>query len=145
MQKNVISITGLVQKEAGPLLTIGVAAPAISRQPSRKLPAPITANALVDTGAAMTIVCKSVIDQLGLQPVSYTTGRGFASGPVRCLLYNVDIVFRDARSDLVINFDVAMIDLSPHHFESVIGRDLLQQCDLSYRGFVGEFSLTVMR
>src|ERR1700730_10777345 len=58
------------------------------------LPQPVSATAMVDTGATGTVITPQIVQQLGLQPVGVTpTLTPTTLLPVFCNQYNVDLTF----------------------------------------------------
>jgi len=101
------------------------------------VPGPIIANLLIDTGASVTSVDSSVIDQLGLQPTGTVGIRTPSTGliPHTCSTYDVELTIPGPTQARHVPA-VAIIDghyLSQGH-QGLLGRDMLKDGRLIYCG-----------
>lgn len=135
----------------GPIVQIGIriSAPRGLALAKAKLPIPpaVITTGLIDTGASITCIDKSVIAKLGLVPTGscpiYSASSGTA--PQRCDLYDVSLtIFMDASQVQIasLTIPVAEIDLSQAAFDALIGRDVLQKALMVYNGAAATVSLT---
>lgn len=109
------------------------------RQDGFDIPAPQTVTALVDTGASMTKVVRSIlVDDLKMQPVGkvYESTASTGEAPVEWDLYAVYLgVVGVANGALAYDLPVSeALDLSGLGVRALLGRDVLDQCLLVYQG-----------
>src|SRR5574341_789392 len=86
-------------RETGPIieaLRIAVSTPAEEalRNSQQPIPAPLSVNAMIDTGATGTVIQDGVAAQLGLQPVGVVSMTTPSSTDVQCSTYAVRLVFQ---------------------------------------------------
>lgn len=105
------------------------------------VPSPITGTGIIDTGASITAVDVSIIQQLNIQPVGVSnvfTPQGSTQQelfPVRLLFVGTPIIF---------NFSSVLgSDLRKQGIFALIGRDVLSRCILVYNGPAGHFSFSM--
>jgi hypothetical protein len=98
---------------------------------------------LVDTGSNISGLDKSIISKLGL--VQYSdramvdgVGGTHSTGRFRCILF-LNIFGRKG-----LPLDVLEGDFEKSQYNGIIGRDVLQYCQLSYDGPSNQFSLTAI-
>jgi len=119
--------------------------------PSAK-PKEITVSALIDTGASVTIIDKSIVDQLELQAHGFCPISGFDSrtengdGPKKYPNYEVGLSILDTDEGnplLTIRTGQAVgHSLSNTRFDAIIGMDVLHHCHFSVRGPDDSYELT---
>ncbi|HET8775639.1 MAG TPA: retropepsin-like aspartic protease [Thermoanaerobaculia bacterium] len=103
--------------------------------------APITAVAMVDTGAQQTVLSPDVAAQLGLKAVgAVPVITPTTTEPVQCDLFHVNVYF--SPEVVVENVLAAQAPLIGHGFQCLIGRDVLQKGVLVYIGNENQFTLT---
>jgi hypothetical protein len=130
-------------------IRIGLSATQIQRLRAalRPIPQPITARALVDTGAEMTGVDSSLVQPLGLPARGSSMVNLPAHGGLNfSFLYDATVTIVHpsgiANQDLVVSsIAVLELPLAPLAFQVVIGRDLLARCRLLYNGLRNRFRL----
>lgn len=143
LNPNILVITG-------PILSVEVSIPKELAEKYTKekkvIPNPKTGFALIDTGASISGVDKSVITQLGVQPVGITNTLT-AAGEVEQNLYpahfkcpgeNIDIDFTS-----VLGVDLRGQQINKHPVIALLGRDVLSRFMLIYNGPGGFFSLAL--
>lgn len=94
---------------------------------------------VVDTGASHTLIDSGVMRSLGLQPTgSYpyhsTSSAGVAQ---RCDAYGVALAIGTASAGNLLRFDPVEVMANSfinHHYQGVLGRDILNQLYLAWRG-----------
>jgi len=125
----------------GPLLPIEVSVPQtlIDHLTSKGEPVPptVSGNALVDTGASISVVDLEVISKLKISPVGVVRVQTTAGQvdqnvfPMRFKLPNLTI-----ESETVVG-----ADLKPHRIVALIGRDVLSRFVFIYLGGTGRIVL----
>jgi len=125
----------------GPVLPIEISLPQtlMDYLTSRGEPIPpsVSGNALVDTGASITVVDSDVISRLKISPVGVARIQT-AAGQVNQNLFPA----RFKLPHLVIDFEaVAGADLRPHGIVALIGRDILSRFVFIYLGGSGRIIL----
>ena len=112
----------------------------------RSIPAPVQADFLVDTGASVTVLDPALVAQLSLVPRAGALATTVTAGTtIFVSQYDVSLSVQDVggtRPDLVLgNLLVAEIALGTSHYKGLLGRSVLQQCQLLYDGTSGTFRL----
>lgn len=105
---------------------------------------PELCRALIDTGAACTVVDLRLIREFQLQPTGLVELRSLDSGGGRNLRqrYRVGFTFTLPRVfTLPKAVEVIGVDLFHHNVQVLIGRDLLRLCRFGYDGPAGQFTL----
>jgi hypothetical protein len=131
---------------------IGLSAPAVQvlRNAGSPVPPPVSARALLDTGAEVSGADPAVLTPLaahGLQPLRFVFANLPAAGGVRFApQYNVTLTVvhpsGNPRANLLLrNHPVLELALAPLGYQAVIGRDVLDRCLLLYNGPGGSFTL----
>lgn len=92
--------------------------------------APLTINALWDTGASSSAICSKIVSDLGLQPLRKIDVT-HADGVSRKNLYKVNISLPN--KFLIKNIEVIEADLVGNNFDALIGMDIIT---------LGDFSIT---
>jgi len=128
----------------GPVVPVQIEIPIVLAQKlgaaGQPVPTPFVGNAMVDTGAGITCVDRSVAVALGLQPVG-TTHLAGAVGQGPRNLYAVRIVLWGGQ----LNVDAtgaAEADLGAFGIHALLGRDVLDKMLFIYDGTQGEFTLS---
>lgn len=137
---------------AGPCLPVQVEVPpalaAQLQQTGQAVPAPLAGFALIDTGASLSAVDGTVIQQLGVQPIGMVLV-GTAGGPQQQATYPARFTFPgttlpaiDFSSLLGANLAGQMVAIHQGPLIALLGRDLLQRFVLVYNGPGATFSLS---
>lgn len=133
----------------GPLLNVEVSIPNelanLFTKEKKVIPAPKAGLALIDTGATRTGVDKSVITQLGVQPVGITETLT-AGGKVKQNLFPAHLRFPGEKIDIDFS-SVLGVDLTGHQINkrpiiALLGRDVLSKFLFIYNGPGGFFSIS---
>jgi len=103
------------------------------------VPAPIPIQAIIDTGAEISVVRQGLAQQLGLTPSGYQYVTTPSSARVAVPEYDVRIVLP---SDIVIEASVIGAPLQARSAQCLIGRDVLANAVLVYLGPSNLFSLS---
>jgi hypothetical protein len=119
----------------------------VARQAGRPIPAPIDVPGIIDTGAELTCLDSGIVSQLNLVVAAVVLTNVPALGG-QSFVFKYEIVFRllhpsgNRADDLEIStLRIASLDLGPVGYKALIGRDVLELCDFTYRGPAGEFEL----
>lgn len=97
-------------------------------------------HAMIDTGAGLTLIDRSLVDTLELVPTDVTEVIGATGDPVECPLYDVRLEFVQPERRLIAgSVRVAAANLAPLKVDALFGRDLLSRCVLVYNGPQGQF------
>lgn len=138
-------------EQSGPLLNalLTVSAPgaqAMQRE-GRPVPKGFVAKGLVDTGASCTSIDPSVVEALGLRPVSRVPMITPSTGPDPILVdqYDIGVTIYSAKESVPLRIDALPVCGTPlinQGFHALIGRDILGQCLLFYNGATRQYSLS---
>lgn len=102
------------------------------------MPKPIIGNALIDTGASISVVDLSVISNLQISPVGISTVVTTA-GSVRQNLFPVKVML----PRLAVEISAVLgADLRPFGVVALIGRDILSRFLMIYHGLGGTVTLS---
>jgi len=103
------------------------------------IPTPITASAMIDTGATGTVIRQEMPGQLGLNPVGTAMINTPSSEGVECYEYLVRLFFQN---NVVIETLAIGAPLQGQHIQCLIGRDVLAHGVLIYVGYTNTFTLS---
>ncbi len=111
------------------------------RARGRPVPAPVSVMAMIDTGAAATVITPAVAAGLAIQP----TGTSLmvtpsTHQPVSALQYHVDLVLPNNLT--VHGVRAIAAPLLGQHIQCLIGRDVLSFAVLTYLGHANMFVLS---
>lgn len=107
----------------------------------QQVPAPVTGNALIDTGATRSAIDRSVVTSLGLNPVGIVT-LGTAGGMSQQALYGLRLVIPSIKA--TVDFEsVTGCDLSGTDLIMLIGRDVLRIALFVYDGVSGQYTIAI--
>jgi len=114
-------------QNSGPIvevrIAVGSALEEVLRKNKAKVPVPVSAVAMIDTGATGTVIRPDLVQQLGLKPVGATLIHTPSSANVRCLQYVVRILFP---SNVITETVAIEAPLQGQHVQCLIGRDVLR-------------------
>ena len=110
----------------------------------RPIPVPVQADFLIDTGASVTVLDPALVARLSLVPRAGPLATTVTAGAtISVNQYDVSLSLQDVRGtrpDLTLgNLLVAEIALGTSHYDGLLGRSVLQQCQLLYDGTAGTF------
>ena len=103
------------------------------------LPQPVTGNALVDTGATSCCVEESLVQGLGLQPISQVNVCG-QSGLKLQNVYLARMSFPGSPIP-ILELPLIGVQMTGQNLISLIGRDVLRHCVLVYNGPMGSYTI----
>lgn len=130
-------------REVGPIVgvRIGVGSTLEARlvKAGSKVPVPLPAKALLDTGAARTAIRQGLAQALGLSPVGVTRIRAAGSALIACMEFYVRF---GLPGDEIWEGRVLELPLRGDEIDCLIGRDLLARCVFLYDGHGNQFTLT---
>jgi predicted aspartyl protease len=111
-------------------------------QPPAEPPLPVVVTALIDTGAAATIINPNVVDSLGLRPVgAESVISATSTAPSDYAAYAVDLMFPEGVT--VADTRVICLPLLRQNIQCLIGRDILERCVLVYIGHLNQYTLSL--
>lgn len=122
-------------------LGVGSARVAALQVAGHAVPAPVPVTAMIDTGAAATVVGASVAQQLGLSPVGAVLVNTAVVTGVLCYQYQARVLL--ASGALLAECVVIAAPLRGRRFQCLIGRDLLARATFFYNGPDESFTLTL--
>ena len=126
----------------GPTLPIklgpGSMAESVWQKTGKPLPEPAHVLAMIDTGAASTIVKAECLAGLGLPPVDQVRIKTPTDSGVVCYRFWVRLYFQQ---DICIETTVIAAPLEGQHIQCLIGRDALRHCLVIYNGPDQSFTL----
>jgi len=102
------------------------------------IPPPVSGNALIDTGASVSVVDLSVLSTLQISPISVVTVLT-PTGSARQNLYPARFILPAVVIDVT---GVIGANLRPQNIVALIGRDILSRFLLIYHGPAGRITLT---
>jgi hypothetical protein len=123
---------------------------------SQNLPFPnaFFGKGLIDSGASCTVIDKTIVTALSLNPTGQTQMHTPSTGttPVPCNQYDVSVWFLNQNPPGLTNqqaqihpihFILPVIDsdFSTQNFDALIGRDILSKCQFTYLGPTGRFTM----
>jgi predicted aspartyl protease len=128
----------------GPVLQVSVtieenAGKALASQ-GKPLPVPKTGFALIDTGASNSCIDEQAAKDLGPPIIDVGTMLSASHEKVPCNIYPVQII----TPIITLNSPRTMgAALAAQGLLALIGRDVLQRCNLFYNGPTGQFTLSI--
>lgn len=136
------SVTDLAR--IGPVLNISVepilTVQEIMRRSGITVPS-IEIRALIDTGASGSAVQAIVFDNFDMEQVGeYAMNTPSTTKPIFVPKYRVRLVLSNS-----VSFEtyVAAVPMGGQHIQGLLGRDILEQCVLTYNGPKNSFTLRV--
>ena len=103
------------------------------------LPEPVPVQAMVDTGAAGTVIKDDVPPKLGLHPVGQVKVTTPSTADMLCDVYFIRIGFQ---AGVTVETTAIATPLENQHVQCLIGRDVLARGVLIYIGYVNSFTLS---
>lgn len=120
-------------------LAVGSAIEDILRRSGQSIPTPVSALAMIDTGATGTVLREDIPKQLGLSPVGTILISTPSSTNVRCYKYLVRLLFPN---NVVVETTMIGAPLQGQHIQCLIGRDVLRHGVFIYIGYINTFTLS---
>lgn len=138
------SSTQAALRSEGPLVSLQIVPPQALVQALQAsgdpVPQPISATALIDTGASQTSIETGTAAKLGLQPTGIVNVNTPNSTNVACEAYTVGLIFPNGVG--IDGITVIELPLQGQNIECLLGRDVLSQAVLTYVGFSNTFTLS---
>lgn len=106
--------------------------------------ATIKANLQIDTGAGGTLICKSIIDKLGINPINTNVQINTPSSKgAKASQYVVDLLLMLPNNSTLHlrNIPVIATDMTHQPINGLIGRDILRYLHITWNGKVGDFTV----
>lgn len=127
----------------GPLVEmhVGLANEAVEalKKNGTAIPNPVSATALIDTGATASVIHPDIVKQLGLKPVGVANVCTASADNVKCLQYAVLLMFANGVGGPVIALEAP---LKGQQIQCLIGRDVLSHAVMIYNGYMKQFTLS---
>jgi predicted aspartyl protease len=101
------------------------------------LPSPANGHALIDTGASCTCIDNVAAKAMGLQPISIAQMTSASHSAVVAPIYAISLELPAAPGFKLDFIQVMGAELSAQGLLLLIGRDILQGCQLVYNGALG--------
>jgi predicted aspartyl protease len=132
MDRASADIASEVLRSRGPIVKVAVHGPLGTYE----------GDGLIDTGADHTTIDQRVFEKVGLQPVGTSVGQGVTSGKMMLPLYKARLTFPGTKFPAA-NFDKipSVPNLLDIGLVALIGRDVLANSNLLYRGSDGFFAM----
>ena len=138
-------------QQTGPVIQVLVEVPTALatqlQQTGQPVPQPVQGFALIDTGASLSAVDATVVQQLGVQPVGLANV-GTAGGPQQQATYPARFSFPGSNLSAIDFNQLLGVNLTGqfalgagHPIVALLGRDLLQHFVLVYNGPGAMFTL----
>jgi predicted aspartyl protease len=132
-------------QQRGPVIQVTVAlAQAAAQalvQAGQTAPTPESGLALIDTGASHTCIDNAAATKMGLPVIDVVRMTSATHAHEPCNVHPIQIEVTGAH----ISIDAARVlgaNLAPQGLLLLIGRDVLQNCNLIYNGIVGSITLS---
>jgi predicted aspartyl protease len=120
-------------------VVIGSALENVLKSKGATLPSPISALAMIDTGASSTVIRDDIPSMLNLNPVGVVQISTPSSSNVPCSQYAVRLLLPN---NVIVEVVAIAAPLKGQQIQCLIGRDILQHGVLIYNGYVEEFTLS---
>jgi gag-polyprotein putative aspartyl protease len=128
---------------SGPILQvfIGPSREMIAAMPDEAAIAPISVSALIDTGAASTVITSATAALLGLRSVgTVPVHTPTTIEPVWCRQFHINVYFSAAFA--IENILAIEGALTGQAFQCLLGRDVLSRGRFGYDGIANRFTVT---
>ena len=130
-------------QQQGPMvdvrLWIGTPVEGALKKSGNKIPQPVQAKALIDTGATGTVIHPELVKQLGLKPIGIVSITTPSSENVPCYEYIIRIMFPN---NVVMESFAVEAPLKGQQIQCLIGRNVLARGVLVYTGYINQFTLS---
>jgi predicted aspartyl protease len=104
-----------------------------------KIPEPVAAKGMIDTGATGSVIQPALASQLGLQPVGVVSISTPSSENVPCAQYVVRLILPNS---VIVEAFAIEAPLRGQDIQCLIGRDVLAHGVLVYTGYINQFTLS---
>jgi hypothetical protein len=130
--------------QAGPLVQVSVGVPQNVRDAltaaGQPVPAPVTMQFLIDTGASLTVIRTGTCAGLGLHPVGIVNIHTPTDHDVPAEQFSVSLGFPN--NVVASPWVVTEAGLPGQNIDGLLGRDLLSRGVLVYLGYAGAWSVS---
>jgi len=109
------------------------------KKAGEKVPDPVPAKGMIDTGASSSVIHPSIVQQLGLQPIGIVNISTPSSESILCYQYSVRIVFPNR---VIVQATAIEAPLKGQQIQCLVGRDVLALGVLVYTGYINQFTLS---
>jgi predicted aspartyl protease len=128
---------------AGPLVEVrvwvGSPVEAALRKAGTKIPGPVQAKGLIDTGATGSVIQPGIVRQLGLEPIGVVNISTPSSESVPCYQYSVRLIFPN---NVLVEAIAIEAPLKGQQIGCLVGRDVLAHGVFVYTGYINQFTLS---
>jgi len=104
-----------------------------------KVPEPVAAKGMIDTGATGSVIQPAIAQQLGLQPVGVVSISTPSSENVPCLQFVVRLIFPN---NVIVECLAIEAPLRGQNIQCLVGRDVLAHGVFVYTGYINQFTLS---
>lgn len=104
-----------------------------------KIPEPVPAKGMIDTGATGSVVQPALVQQLGLHPIGVVNISTPSSESVPCFQYSVRLIFPN---NVIVEAVAIEAPLKGQQIQCLVGRDVLAHGVLVYTGYINQFTLS---
>ena len=127
----------------GPVLDIRIMPSHLMIQTTKSTTAaqPISARAMIDTGASITVIRKGIGQKLGLSPVGVISISTASHPNVSCYQYHIQ--FEIVHSNVFFDGIATEAALQGQSIDCLIGRDILSMAVFIYTGYDNSFTLAI--
>jgi len=123
-------------------ISLGTAMAQVLQQQGKPIPAPVSGLALIDTGATGTCINKDQAEAMGLPVIDVGKMSSATHEDEPSNIHPIKIEFVGV--PITVEAERAMCaKLTKFGLLAIIGRDVLQHCNLVYNGFAGTITLSV--
>lgn len=109
------------------------------KKAGEKVPDPVPAKAMIDTGATATVIEANIAKQLGLKPIGIVEITTASSENVPCYQYIIRLLFPN---NVIVEATAIEAPLKGQQTQCLIGRDVLALGVFVYTGYINQFTLS---
>ena len=120
-------------------VSIGTPVEEALKKSGAKVPDPVPAKGMIDTGATASVVQPAIARQLGLKPVGVVTISTPSTQNMLCYQYVLRLVFPN---NVVAEALAIEAPLKGQGIQCLVGRDVLAHGVLVYTGYMNQFTLS---
>ena len=120
-------------------LWIGAPVEEALKKTGAKIPDPVPAKAMIDTGATRSVIQPEIARQLDLHPIGVVHINPPSSENVACYQYVVRLIFPN---NVIVEAIAVEVPLRGQHIQCLVGRDVLAHGVLIYTGYINQFTLS---
>jgi predicted aspartyl protease len=120
-------------------LWVGSSVEEALKKTTERIPEPVPAKGMIDTGATGTVIHPAVVRQLGLKPVGVIPISTAFSESVPCYKFLVRLIFPN---NVIVETLAIEAPMRGQQIQCLIGRDILAQSILIYTGYLNQFTVS---